>query len=131
VKYLPPFELVLRSVNVSSVRGERHVSLVYGDFMHLVKSLLAAIEVDEAWYLRTYEDIVEAIRNGAIQSARRHFMEDGYFEGRLSFPIAVNEAWHTQRYPDVGDSIRKGLTPSAQVHFNEDGYREGRLPFGL
>ena len=56
---------------------------------------------------------------------------DGYFEGRLPFPIHVDETWYMRQYPDVAESVRRGILPSAQAHFDEDGYREGRLPFGM
>ena len=60
-----------------------------------------------------------------------HFVEDGYFEGRLPFPMKVDERWYMTQYPDVADSVRRGILQSAQAHFDEDGYREGRLPYGM
>lgn len=131
MKYLPPFDLIRRSVEISTIRGELRVSVSYEDFIRLLKRMIVGTEVDEEWYLRTYEDIANAIREGAIETAQQHFVEDGYFEGRLPFPIRVDERWYTNQYPDVGDSVRRGVLPSAQAHFDEDGYREGRLPFGM
>ena len=131
VKYLPPFDLIRRSVEISTVRGELRVNLSYEDFVKLLKMLISGIEVDETWYLQTYEDIALAVREGSIASARRHFVDDGYFEGRLPFPMRVDERWYLQHYADVSESIRTGVIVSGQVHFDEDGYREGRLPFGM
>ena len=131
MKYLPPFDLIRRSVEISTIRGELRVSVSYEDFIRLLKRMIVGTEVDEEWYLRTYEDIANAIREGTIETAQQHFVEDGYFEGRLPFPIRVDERWYTNQYPDVGDSVRRGVLPSAQAHFDEDGYREGRLPFGM
>ena len=131
MKYLPPFDLIRRSVEISTIRGELRVSVSYEDFIRLLKRMIVGTEVDEEWYLRTYEDIANAIREGAIETAQQHFVDDGYFEGRLPFPIRVDEPWYTNQYPDVGDSVRRGVLPSAQAHFDEDGYREGRLPFGM
>ena len=131
MKYLPPFDLIRRSVEISTIRGELRVSVSYEDFIRLLKRMIVGTEVDEEWYLRTYDDIANAIREGAIETAQQHFVEDGYFEGRLPFPIRVDERWYTNQYPDVGDSVRRGVLPSAQAHFDEDGYREGRLPFGM
>lgn len=93
--------------------------------------MIAGIEVDEAWYLQTYEDIAGAIKEGAVQSAKQHFIDDGYFEGRRPFPIKVDERWYLAQNPDVADSIGRGDIGSAQEHFDKDGYREGRLPFGM
>lgn len=131
MKYIPPFDLLRRSVEISTVRGELLVSLSYEDFINLIRLMISGIEVDEAWYRRQYEDIASAIRDGQVASARRHFIDDGYFEGRMPFPITVDEKWYQAQNPDVAESVRKGVVQSAQVHFDEDGYREGRLPFDL
>lgn len=131
MKYLPPFDLIRRSVEISTIRGELRVNVSYEDFIRLLKKMIIGIEVDEEWYLRTYEDIAKAVREGIIKSAQHHFVEDGYFEGRVPFPILVDERWYMTQYPDVGESVRRGDLPSAQSHFDEDGYREGRLPFGM
>jgi hypothetical protein len=123
--------LIRRSVEISTVRGELRVNVAYEDFVKLLKLLIQGIEVDEAWYARTYEDIGGAIKNGIVRSARQHFVDDGYFEGRLPFPIQVDETWYLAENPDVAESIRTGVVDSAQEHFNKDGYSEGRLPFGM
>ncbi len=131
MKYLPPFDLVRRSVEISTIRGELRVNVSYDEFVRLLKRMIVGTDVDEEWYLRTYEDIAKAVREGLIRSAQHHFVEDGYFEGRLPFPMKVDERWYMNQYPDVADSIRRGDIASAQTHFDEDGYREGRLPFGM
>jgi hypothetical protein len=131
VKYLPPFELIRRSIEISTVRGELRVNLSYEDFVKILRTMIAGIEVDEAWYLRTYEDIASAIRSGSVRSAKQHFIDDGYFEGRRPFAMEVDERWYLMQNPDVSDSIRRGDVVSAQEHFDQDGYREGRLPFGM
>jgi hypothetical protein len=131
VKYLPPFDLIRRMVEVSTVRGELRVSLSYDDFIKIMRMMVSGVEVDEAWYLREHEDIAHAVAGGSVESAKRHFLDDGYFEGRLPFPMAVDERWYLEHYPDVAESVRKGVVTSAEQHFAEDGYREGRLPHEL
>lgn len=131
MKYLPPFELIRRSIEISTVRGELRINMSYEDFVKILRSMIAGIEVDEDWYLRAYEDIATAIKSGAVRSARQHFVDDGYFEGRRPFPMLVDERWYLMQNPDVADSIRRGDVVSAQEHFDQDGYREGRLPFGM
>ena len=42
--------------------------------------------VDEAWYRQTYPDVDEAIRQGREVSAKSHFVEQGYHEGRKPVP---------------------------------------------
>ena len=126
--YLPPFEGIKAFLNFAAVNGELTVSTTYGQFMTLIRTLLQGIEVDEAWYLSQYPDVAEAIRNGIVISAKEHFLFDGYFEGRLPFPIAVDEAWYLEQNPGVAEFIANGELLSAQQHFNDNGYREGRRP---
>jgi hypothetical protein len=129
--YLPPFDLMRRMVEVSTVRGELRVSLSYDDFVKILRMMISGIEIDDKWYLATHEDIARAVGSGGVASAKQHFVDDGYFEGRLPFPMPVNERWYLEQYPDVAESVRKGIVASGQQHFAEDGYREGRLPFPL
>lgn len=131
MKYLPPFDLIRRSIEISTIRGELRVNVSYEDFVKILKKMIVGIQVDEDWYLRTYEDIAKAIRDGIVKSAQQHFVDDGYFEGRLPFAMHVDERWYMSEYPDVAESVRKGVVVSGQSHFDEDGYREGRLPFGM
>jgi hypothetical protein len=78
--------------------------------------------------LKKYEDIEQAVTSGDVKSAKHHFANDGYFEGRLPGPIVVDTDWYLTQYPDVAESVRRGDFASAQAHFDQDGFREGRLP---
>ena len=131
MKYLPPFDLIRRSVEISTVRGELRVSLSYDDFVGVLRLMISGIQVNEEWYLTEYPDIAQAIRDGKVESARQHFIDDGFFEGRRPFPMDVDERWYLEQYPDVAESVRTGVVGSGQQHFVEDGYREGRLPYGF
>ena len=126
--YLPPFEGLKAFLNFAAVNGELTVSASYTQFTILIRTLLSGIEVNETWYLSQYPDVAEAIRKGVITSAKEHFLNDGYFEGRMPFPIAVDEAWYLEQNPGVAEYIARGELLSAQQHFNDNGYREGRLP---
>ena len=129
MKYLPPFDLIRRSVEITSVKGELRVNVSYDSFIEILRSIISDIDLDEEWYLTEYPDIAEAVRTGKLVSARQHFIDDGYFEGRLPFPMQVDERWYLEQNPDVAENVRKGLLSSGQQHFAEDGYREGRLPY--
>jgi hypothetical protein len=128
VDYLPPFEGIKSLVTFAAVRGELTVSATYTQFTVLIRTLLQGIEVDEPWYLAQYPDVAEAIRNGVVASAKEHFLNDGYFEGRMPFLIKVDEAWYLQQNPGVADYIARGEIKSAQQHYIDNGYREGRRP---
>jgi hypothetical protein len=131
LKYLPPFEILKNYLTISDVNGERMVSCSYNNLVQLLRRVIIGVEVDEKWYLERYPDIAEAIQQGLVQSARLHFVNDGYFEGRLPFPIRVDERYYLAQNAGVADYVRKGMLESGQQHFDENGYAEGRLPFGL
>ena len=131
VKYVPPFEAIKNSLEIRAVKGELRVSASYNDFVALIKLLISVVEVDEDWYLEQNPDIAKAVQEGKLTSARRHFIDDGYMEGRLPFPLQVDEEWYLSQNPDVAESIRKGTIQSAVEHFIANGYKEGRLPFSL
>jgi hypothetical protein len=131
VKYLPPFDLVVNSLALFELKGERYAALPYAELIRLIKLFLASAEIDEEWYLRRYKDVGPAIAAGEMASARLHFINNGYFEGRLAFPLEVNEESYLTRYPDVADAIANGTAKSAHQHYVENGYREGRTPDDL
>jgi hypothetical protein len=131
VKYLPPFDLIRRMVEVSTVRGELRVSISYDDFIKVMRLMISGIEVNEEWYLKEHQDIAQAVASGTVASAKQHFLDDGYFEGRRPFPMPVDERWYLEHNADVAESVRKGVVSGGEQHFVEDGYREGRLPYKL
>jgi hypothetical protein len=128
VRYLPPFEVIKRPVEISSSQGQVTATVSYEDLLGLIKHLLSTVEVDENWYVAQYPDVAQAIAQGRTASARQHFIDNGYFEGRLPFLIPVEEHWYLGNYPDVAACVATGSEPSAQAHFIQSGYREGRLP---
>ena len=129
MRYLPPFDSIRRAVEISTVRGQLRVSMAYDEFVALIKSVIAGVEVDSRWYLDQNPDVADAIALGAVASATEHFAGDGYLEGRMPFPISVDERFYLEQNPDVAEGIRAGSVPSAQEHFERSGYREGRRPF--
>jgi hypothetical protein len=131
VKYLPPFELIKGFMHFATARGEVRVDASYEDYQKMIRTLLAGIDVDEEWYLRTYADVAEGIGKGVIISARQHFVDHGYFEGRRPFPMAVDEHWYLSTNADVAEEVRNGTFESGQAHFDAAGYREGRRPQSL
>jgi hypothetical protein len=90
-RYLPPFTMIRRLAEISDFRGAIRVDLAYDDFVKLLRLLLSAVQVDEAWYLKQYGDVAKAIEQGTAASAKQHFVESGYFEGRLPFPPDMSE----------------------------------------
>lgn len=126
--YLPPFAFLKQKYRITASVDRDRVNLTYADFTEITRLLLRGVSVDEAWYLREYPDVADAIRGGEFKSARHHFIENGYFEGRRPCAFEVDADWYLQHYPDVADSVSAGTIASAEEHFLRDGYGEGRLP---
>jgi hypothetical protein len=131
VRYLPPFEDLKSYLSIANADGELMVSCSYENLIQLIRRVIVDVPVDEAWYLERYPDIVAAISQGIVSSAKSHFVDDGYFEGRAPFPIQVDERYYLISNPGVAEHVRNGNLSSGQQHFDENGYLEGRLPFGL
>ncbi len=131
MKYLLPFSVLKNSVKLMSVKGQLKVDVSYDEFLDFVKKFLQAVPIDEAWYRSTYPDVDEAIKAGAYRSARQHFVEHGYFEGRRPFELEIDEAWYMKTYPDIQVSVDTGVVQSARDHFVRHGYEEGRTPAPL
>ncbi len=128
MNYLPPFNVLKSSVRLLSVKGQLKVDMSYDELLDMIKTFLRAVPVDDAWYRSTYTDVDEAIRNGAYRSARQHFIDHGYFEGRRPYRLEVDEAWYFKTYPDIHECVKKGELESALAHYERHGYEEGRRP---
>jgi hypothetical protein len=128
VASIPAFKLLKQRLSIVTVNGQLKVNNTYDEFLDIIRLLLRSVPVDEAWYLAEYPDIAEAVAAGEVKSARHHFIDSGYFEGRLPAPMDIDEAWYLSEYPDVAEGIERGEIQSARQHFLEHGYDEGRSP---
>ncbi|MBS0638404.1 MAG: hypothetical protein JSS43_00945 [Proteobacteria bacterium] len=131
MKYLPPFEVLKAYMTLETVNGELMATCTYENFVEMIRRMIAGIEVDAAWYRTRYPDIAEAIDQGLVASPQKHFVDDGYFEGRMPFEIKVDERYYLTQHPGIADYVRRGMLENGQQHFDENGYHEGRLPFAL
>jgi hypothetical protein len=128
--YVVPYSVLLRQLGIAGDSdGDARIELTREQLMTLIRKLLAAVPVDEAWYRTIYQDIDQAIQSGKVKSAKHHFVADGYFEGRLPSKVVVDESFYVSHYPDVAEGIDDGEINSAQEHFEAHGFSEGRLPF--
>ena len=66
MKYLPPFDLLRRSVEIATVRGELRVSLSYDDFIKLIRMMISGVEVDEAGIGSNTK--ISGARSGTVRS---------------------------------------------------------------
>jgi hypothetical protein len=131
MSYVPPFSVLKQSFEFKSTKSGLMATASYEDLVRVIKQLLLCVDFDEEWYLEAYPDIAEAVRDGRVPSARQHFLENGYFEGRIPVRIPFDEKWYLETYPDIAAAVESGEIPSAERHFRDIGYFEGRLPHAL
>jgi hypothetical protein len=128
----PPPSVEVTFPELKQLTGDQNsnpeITLSAGTVRSLVELLLNFWPFDEQWYLTTYPDIAEAVRQGTFASGRAHYLHFGYFENRLPFKPEVDAGWYAKEYPDVAESIEVGISKSALEHFIASGYREGRQP---
>ena len=126
--YIPPFEVIKKGLRFTPRADGLHIDMQYDELVAVIKLLLRSVPVDERWYRGRYEDVDLAISSGEFTSAKHHFIENGYFEGRTPFELDIDEDWYLTTNPDVVEGLHAGNFKSARDHFVDCGYREGRLP---
>ncbi len=129
--YVLSFSALKARIPLKSVGGQLKVDMTYDGLKAVIRTLLLAIPIDEDWYRREYPDVALAIDRGECSSAKQHFVDEGYFEGRLAGPVEVDEKWYLSEYDDVARGVASGDFVSARNHFYEHGLSEGRLPHRL
>ena len=113
MRYLPPFEIIKSMIDLTSARGKTRVDMTYEDLQKIIRILLSAVEVDEVFYLSRNPDVADGIRAGSIRSARAHFVDHGYFEGRQPYRIEVDEKWYPGVDPTVVSPAAKSISQLA------------------
>jgi len=128
--YVPHIDLFLQALRINRERLDSRSKIAID--ARLLKALLQVLAecapFSEEFYLQNYADIAKAHAAGDLADPKRHFVERGYFEGRLGAPIEVNEAYYLKRYRDVEHAVLRGELKSISEHFSHSGYAEGRSP---
>lgn len=79
---------------------------------------------DEAFYLRRYDDVAQAVAAGTVSSALAHFLQFGAQEGRDPGPYFDSDYYLAQN-PDVAAVVGTTFT-SGYDHFRNFGFQEAR-----
>jgi SAM-dependent methyltransferase len=74
--YFPTYEIVRSTVMAQNDITENKLKAIMRRFLPL-------ITFEDELYLKMYPDVENAVKAGAIKSARDHFIAHGYFEGRV------------------------------------------------
>jgi hypothetical protein len=92
----------------------------------VLSAAVSQLPFDAEFYRQTYPDIQQAYETGQIQDLRAHFIETGYFEGRLGADPGFDEQFYRRSYPDVVEALASGSINSALEHYVQAGAAEGR-----
>jgi hypothetical protein len=128
--YLPHIDQLLKSLRVSRERLSSRSKIAVDTRLLrvLLQTLAARLPFDSDFYLQANPDIAEAFKAGQIPDLHRHFVENGYLEGRAGAKPPVDEAFYAKAYPDIGLAISRGEISSAADHYATSGAAEGRVP---
>ena len=129
-EYLPHIDLLLQALRINRERlsSKSKVAIDAKLLRGLIQASVARAPFSDEFYLQTYPDIAEAHAAGTIPDLHRHYVEAGFFEGRLGTPPPVDEAFYTTYYKDVGQAVTRGDIASATEHYLRQGAAEGRIP---
>lgn len=126
--YLPPATIMKKLIRrQKGSDGKETVTMSIQTFHKLMEAALTGI-FDEKSYLEKFADIRTAVKARIIPTGLRHFVTDGYFEGRAPLKYEVDEAWYLKTYPDVALAIKSGKVNNGAHHFEVFGFAEGRVP---
>jgi hypothetical protein len=130
LQYVPHIELFLHALRINRERlnSKSKVAVDAKLLKALLKTIVQCAPFSEEYYLETYPDIAAAWAAGQIPDPRRHYIEFGYFEGRVGAPPPVDEAYYTSLYKDVGQAMLSGEIKTAAEHYEDSGCAEGRIP---
>ena len=128
--YVPPYQALLAMISAGAKRHDAKSVAVPEPVLRLILQLaLSQAQFDEGAYLRENPDVADSVRRGMVSSAKFHYVNYGYFEGR-SGGVPVDTIWYEKQYPDVAQAMRSGKTKvkSSTEHFHVAGAAEGRAP---
>jgi Glycosyl transferase family 2 len=89
---VPAFDEVLSQLGIDPEADFDAATVPLSAVLEVLKMFLDTVVVDEDRYCRAYPDVAAAIERGTLESARLHFVESGYFEGRSPCPEAPDES---------------------------------------
>ena len=129
-EYFPHVDLLLKALRIDRNRlnGRSKIAIDAPLLRRIIQCAIEQLPFSEEFYRRTYPDIATAAAAGDIADLHRHFVDTGYFEGRLGAPPGLDAAHYRAAYQDVAEAIAAGSIASAHDHYMQAGAAEGRVP---
>jgi hypothetical protein len=128
--YVPHYDAILHAIGTSrqALTGQTEITIPLSLFQFLLKNELNHSEFNATGYLSSNRDIQDAIKVGRVPDPKEHYVNFGFFEGRLGATPTVDESWYRRTYADIGAAVRKGEIASGAEHFQVKGAEEFRAP---
>ncbi len=82
---------------------------------------------DPEFYAESYPDLEAARLAGVVSDLHVHFVETGFFEGRLPSEPPFDAVWYATFYPDLTACIDPTDSAALRNHFLTAGLAEGRV----
>jgi hypothetical protein len=128
--YVPQYDAILHAIGTSreQLKGKTEITIPLSLFHFLLQNALNQSEFNAAGYLSANRDVQDAAKSGRVPDPKAHYVNYGFFEGRLGATPAVDESWYRRTYADIGAAVRKGEIASGAEHFKVIGAEEFRAP---
>lgn len=129
-RYVPHIDLILKSLRIGRERllSQSKIAIDTELLRALLSEIVSLSEFSRTVYLATYPDIAAAADAGQVTNLLEHYVEQGYFEGRVGTVPDVDEDFYLASYPDVRAAVSDGSVPDAAEHYVRAGAAEGRIP---
>ena len=130
MEYVPHIELLLQALRIKRERlnSKSKIAIDAKLLKTLLETIAAAQDFSEDFYLGAYPDLAEAHAAGKITDLKRHYVELGFFEGRMGAPPPVDEKYYVDLYKDIEAAVQRGDVKSGTEHYMRSGAAEGRIP---
>lgn len=127
-EYFPPCIFLLDHLGIpaADLAGSGNVQVSKKFLRTLIGELVKSLRFDQQWYAKTYPDVESARLAGDVESLDEHFIESGYFEGRLPAELPFDPQWYRMHYRDIEENSPESDPESMRNHFLAKGYFEGR-----
>ena len=79
---------------------------------------------DQNYYHDFNKDLQQEFEKDDRDGLFKHYLDNGWQEGRFPFQVTVDDYFYLETYPDV-----RNFYGSCQDLFVKHGYKEGRLPY--
>jgi hypothetical protein len=114
------------ALTLDRLRSTSKVAVSLPVLRAIISAAIAEMPFEPEFYQDTYPDIRQAYEAGQIADLHTHFIESGYFEGRLGADPGFDEQYYKSAYPDVVEALATGKASSAFEHYVRAGAFEGR-----